>query len=176
MAGFDGGCVFGTNVDFTGNSESVGIPQVTANGQLLIGSAVAPNIRVATLTAGNGVTITNGAGTIQIAANAFPITWSDQSANFPAVANNGYFATAAITATLPAGALQGNTISFAVDTTSALTITANAGQFIRIGTVVSAAAGTAVSTARGDSVTLVFRASDTTWISVGGPQGVWTVT
>lgn len=66
MAGFDNGCVIGTNVDFTGNSESVGIPQVVADGQLLIGSTAAPNIRVATLTAGSGVSITNGAGAITI--------------------------------------------------------------------------------------------------------------
>ena len=39
---------------------------VTADGQLLIGSAVAPFIRASTLTAGTGVSITNAAGSITI--------------------------------------------------------------------------------------------------------------
>jgi hypothetical protein len=64
MAGFKSDTVYADNVDFTGSS--LPTPQVTANGQLLIGSAVAPNIRVATLTPGPGVNITNGAGTITI--------------------------------------------------------------------------------------------------------------
>ncbi len=64
MAGFNRDTMYADNVDFTGSTQPT--PQVTANGQLLIGSAVAPNIRVATLTAGSGVTITNGAGSITI--------------------------------------------------------------------------------------------------------------
>ena len=64
MAGFDNDVVYGTNVDFTGGSPVTG--QMTANGQLLIGSAVAPFIRANTLTAGTGISITNGAGTITI--------------------------------------------------------------------------------------------------------------
>ena len=64
MAGFSRDTVYANNVDFTGSTQPT--PQVLLNGQLLIGSAVAPNIRVATLTAGPGVNITNGAGTITI--------------------------------------------------------------------------------------------------------------
>lgn len=64
MAGFSRDTVYADNVDFTGSTQPT--PQVLSNGQLLIGSAVAPNIRVATLTAGPGVNITNGAGTITI--------------------------------------------------------------------------------------------------------------
>jgi hypothetical protein len=64
MAGFDNDVVYGTNVDFTGGSPVTG--QVTANGQLLIGSAVAPFLRANTLIAGTGISITNGAGTITI--------------------------------------------------------------------------------------------------------------
>jgi hypothetical protein len=64
MPGFDNGTVFADNVDFTGNVFVN--PQVTADGQLLIGSATSPNIRVGTLTAGSGVSITNGAGSITI--------------------------------------------------------------------------------------------------------------
>jgi hypothetical protein len=70
MPGFDtstiGSVLYAQNVDFTGNSLTSGTPQVLANGQLLIGAATAPYIRVNTLTAGTGVTITNGPGSITI--------------------------------------------------------------------------------------------------------------
>jgi hypothetical protein len=150
--------------------------KVTADGQLLIGSSTTPNIRVSTLTAGVGIAITNGHGSITIAATGSEQVWTDESMSFNALAGNGYFVTGAATATLPAAPTQGNQISFAVDTASQLTIQANTGQFIRIGNVVSASAGTAANNARGDSITLVYRASDTTWISVPAPQGTWTVT
>lgn len=66
MAGFDNDVVYGSNVDFRGTTPIAA--QVVADGQLLIGATAAPNIRVATLTAGAGITITNGAGAITIAA------------------------------------------------------------------------------------------------------------
>jgi len=51
MPGFDTGSVmYALNVDFTGNSLTSGSPQVTTNGQLLIGSTATPNIKVGTLT------------------------------------------------------------------------------------------------------------------------------
>lgn len=65
-SGFTNDVLHAENVDFSGGFPVEG--KVIADGQLLIGSTVAPNIRVATLTAGANVTITNGAGTIQIAA------------------------------------------------------------------------------------------------------------
>lgn len=55
------------NVDFTGSATPSAT--VTMDGQLLIGSSVAPNIRVNTLTAGAGISITNGEGTITIASS-----------------------------------------------------------------------------------------------------------
>lgn len=70
MAGFsigsDGSDVlFADNVDFSGGV--VPQPQITLNGQLLIGSTALPHIRTNTLTAGSGISITNGAGSITIA-------------------------------------------------------------------------------------------------------------
>ena len=65
MAGFDNSILNCPNVDFRGVQPVVG--QVTANGQLLIGSAVFPNIRVGTLKSNDGsVTITSGAGSIDL--------------------------------------------------------------------------------------------------------------
>lgn len=79
MAGFDNGVVLANNVDFTGANVSSGSAQVTADGQLLIGSAVAPQIRVGNLTStGATITITNGPGTINLeaasGATRYPIT------------------------------------------------------------------------------------------------------
>lgn len=102
--------------------------------------------------------------------------WTDKSGNFNAAVSNGYFVTALATVTLPASPSQGNTISIISDTTSVVTITANTGQVIRLGTSVSASAGTCASSNQGDSIVLVYRASDTAWIALGSPTGGWTVT
>lgn len=65
MAGFDNEVMFAQNVDFRNVEPVVG--QMTANGQLLIGAGVSPFIRAANLTSADGsVTITNGAGTIDL--------------------------------------------------------------------------------------------------------------
>ena len=66
MPGFNNGVVHADNVRFDGGSYP---GEVTTDGQLLIGSSVAPNIRVATLAAtiGQGVSVSNGHGTITIA-------------------------------------------------------------------------------------------------------------
>ena len=102
--------------------------------------------------------------------------WSDQSSNFNAAGGNGYFVTGTVTATRPSSPSEGATIMFAVDSTSVLTITANTGQYIRLGTAISASAGTCANNARGDSIELVFRSSDSVWLAVPGTQGIWTVT
>jgi trimeric autotransporter adhesin len=82
--------VYGDNVDFSGANNPQG--QVTLNGQLLIGSTALPHIRVGTLTAGTGVTITNGPGTITIALAGGgtvieTITGNDSVAESPSAGN-----------------------------------------------------------------------------------------
>ena len=104
------------------------------------------------------------------------IPWTDEGGNFNAGSNNGYFCTALLTATLPATPAQGDVVRIVVDTASVVTVTANTGQKIRIGNVISALAGTASSTKQGDSLDLVYRSSSATWYEVGGAQGSWTVT
>lgn len=73
MAGFDNEVMYADNVDFSGGTPVTG--KVTLNGQILIGSTIAPNIRVATLTPapGSGITITNGPGSISIGFNGTDI-------------------------------------------------------------------------------------------------------
>lgn len=76
MAGFDNDIMYANNADFStagagGGSESNGL---ISNGQLWIGrtavNAGGTHIDVNTLTAGTGITITNGPGTISIASTA----------------------------------------------------------------------------------------------------------
>jgi hypothetical protein len=147
------------------------------NGVLISGTTGIPSWlvdgttgQVLTATAGSPPTWANPTTSVGI--------WTDEATSFSAVAGNGYFITAAsVVATLPASPTQGQTIAFASDsaTASSLTITASAGQVIRLGTTASAAAGTAVNTQRGDSITLVYRTSDTTWIATQA-IGSWNVT
>lgn len=118
-------------------------------------------------------TVTNGF--VQIS-GGITVTWTDTSGIFTAASNNGYFLTAASTPTLPAAPAQGDAVKFDCDTGSTVTVTANAGQRIRIGSALSALAGTAVSNTQGNSLCLVYRAATTTWHSIGAPEGTWVVT
>lgn len=157
---------------------TTGIPVITAiatNGQIIIGStAGAP--AAATLSAGNGISITNASNSITIASVQGGFVWSDTSGTVTAVAQNGYFITTTCTSTLPASPSEGDTVKYIVDTTNLLTITGNTGQKIRIGTQLSAAAGTAVNTQQGDSIELVYRTTGTTWFASSNPVGGWNVT
>jgi hypothetical protein len=127
----------------------------------------------------SGQVLTSNGGSAQPTFQASPFTkvpWTDKAISFAAASQNGYFVTANATATLPASPSQGDLIQFSVDNASAiLTIQANTGQLIRIGKTVSASAGIAVSNFNGDSIALVYRASDTSWISQSS-MGTWTVT
>ena len=153
-----------------------GVPVVTSmasNGGLLIGSASgAPT--VSTLTAGTGISITNGANSITITATGAGFPWTDTSGTVNAAANNGYFITGTTNSTLPSSPSQGNVIKYIVDTSSILTITANAGQKIRMANNITALAGTAVNTQQGDSVELVYRSSSSTWYAQSF-NGAWTI-
>ncbi len=65
MPGFDNGTVFCNNVDFTGAATVT--PQVTTDGQLLIGSTASPNIKVGSITSGDSsITVTAGSGTLAL--------------------------------------------------------------------------------------------------------------
>lgn len=102
-------------------------------------------------------------------------TWLDVSGAFSPLDDFGYFVTATATGTLPASPSQGDTIKFFVDTTDILTIQASGTQIIRLGNVVSAAGGTAVSTDRGDSLELTYRSSSNCWCVIAGASGNWTL-
>lgn len=145
-----------------------------------VGSAeVANQLGTVTLVGAGGTTITPTANTITVTSAFAPMPWIDEAISFAAAVNTGYFVTATATATLPAAPAQSNIIAFAVDSVSAgagfLTIQANTGQFIQLGPTISASAGIAVSNFNGDTLTLVYRASDSHWVSTSR-TGTWTVT
>ncbi len=164
---------FADNIDFSG-----GFPpsaKVVSNGQLLIGSTALPHIQVGTLSSpDSSITIGYSSPNITLAVNASVLfKWQDVSGAFISNRSNGYFITGTASSTLPAGASEGDTIQYALDTTQILTLTASGGQTIRIGNAVSSSGGTATSTLRGDSLSLVFRAASQSWIAVPGPVGTW---
>lgn len=158
-------------------TSAAGVPVITTlpnNGSLLIGSAGgAP--AAATLTAGSGITITNGANSITITATGAGFPWSDVSGTVNALANNGYFVTGACTSTLPGSPTNGDVVKYIVDTTSTLTITANTGQRVRMQNALSGVAGTTANSQRGDSVELVYRSAASTWFSLSD-NGAWITT
>lgn len=82
------------------------------NGQLLIGNTTGNTLTKATLTAGSGVTITNGTGSITIAAVGLPTMNVVSGTSQTATANNQYVLTnaAATTLTLPATPSAGDTV------------------------------------------------------------------
>ena len=177
MAGFrNSGSIdvlFVDNVDFSG--AAIPSPTITTDGQLIIGSTAAPNLKIGTITSPTGtVTIGYASPNITLDVPGAGTAWSEKAINFNAVVNNGYFCTAALTVTLPTGVL-GDTIIINADTAGIITIQAAAGQTIRIGNSASAVAGTIASTKQGDSVTLVYRASTLTWFA-SSSMGNWLIT
>lgn len=133
-----------------------------------------------TITAGTGISVSNGDGVagnpvITATGGGGGLTWSDQSGSFGASVSNGYFITAASTPTLPAAPSQGDQIAFICDTGSTVTVTANTGQRIRLGSTQTASAGTAVSATIGNAIDLIYRSSDATWIALNS-VGIWALT
>jgi hypothetical protein len=92
-------------------------------------------------------------------------TWSEKNINFNALIQNGYFANAALTVTLPptTGLVIGNTVIIYVDTPNPVIIQANTGQMIQVGSGISAPGGTATSNTQGSILELIFKPSDLTW-------------
>lgn len=199
---------------------ATGIPVLTAlatDGQLIIGSTAGVPA-AATLTAGTGITITNGSNAITIAANGSVVAQtltgdsggalSPTAGNFnilglsgsktsgsgstitvksppfsqvggsgTSVLNTGEIVTATATRTLPvsAGLADGDLFIYVCTTANLLTIQAVGAQKIRIGAQLSSAAGTIVSTAIGDSITLRFDATQGFFMAVS-MIGNWTFT
>lgn len=144
---------------------------VATNGQLAIGSTGADPV-LATLTAGTGISVTNGAGTITIAATGVSFSWVDVTGTTQTMAvNTGYLADNAglVTLTLPATAAQFSVIRVVGHGAGGWLIAQNAAQQIIIGSSATTAGtgGSLASTNANDSVELL--------ASVGGASTIWTV-
>lgn len=144
------------------------------NGQILIGSSGSAPV-LATITAGSGITVTNGPGSISISGTASSIGWNVVTTNTAMLADDGYIANSAspITLTLPTTAAVGTALVVTNFNTGGFTIAQNVLQNIRIGTSVSTtgAGGSVASTAQGDSVYLICAVANTSWIAINGVQG-----
>jgi len=141
-------------------TNATGVPVVTAlatDGQLIIGStAGAP--AAATLTAGAGVTITNGSNSITVATSAVGTTWTDQTTTTVTMtANNGYIADNAglVTLTIPATAALGAEFTIAGKGAGGWLLQANTGQTIHLGSSATSSAGSLASTNQWDGVKIV---------------------
>lgn len=148
-------------------TDSSGVPawsSTMTNGQLIIGST-SGTPTAAALTAGNGISITNGAGSITIASTGGGLTYNSVSgATQTAVGNNAYILNnaAATTVTLPttASSTIGDTIKIKGRSSAAWIIQAASGQIITYGATSSSTAGTATSALGTDSIQLVYVASN----------------
>jgi hypothetical protein len=108
-----------------------GLSTAPSNGQLLIGNGT--GYTLATLTAGSGITITNGAGSITLAAGGLPTVTVTASTAISATANNHYILTAATaaTVTLPASPTISDTIYVTVANSLVTNVVARNGKPIQ---------------------------------------------
>lgn len=133
------------------------------------GGALSPTAGNWNILGGPGVTTTGSGSTLTINS----VVFTDTTAATLEV-DNGYFATAAGTYVLPGSPAQGELVIIVCDTAGAVVVDAPGTQLIRLGSSVTSAGGTLTSTAIGDSLTLRYRTSNTTWHAVSS-VGNWTV-
>lgn len=158
-------------------SKVVATTSAPTNGELLIGDTGNVPAKAA-LTQGAGITITNGAHSITIAANgggtktvtakatAYTVLTGDSGVVFT---NTG--AAGSVTFTLPTAA-AGLTYTFYTDATQNVVLQAGASTTIRIGNNVSSSAGTLTNGVIGGTVTIV-AISTTQWVAYCS-LGTWT--
>src|SRR5216684_196731 len=141
MPGFDNQTMFADNVDFTGNVEVAAT--MLLDGELLIGSTVAPNIRVGFITGSGGVVITNGSGTIDIngAGAGGSMIWNVIVASQTLAVQNGYICTggATLALLLPPVSVLGDILEITIDGSAGFQVTQGAGQSIKFGNQVTTA-------------------------------------
>lgn len=144
------------------------------NGQLIVGSTGGTPV-AATLTAGAGISITNGSGSITIAGTGSGIGWTEVTGTSQLMtADSGWIANNAslVTLTLPTAAAVGTAISVVGKGAGGWLIAQNANQIIRISSAntTTGATGTLASDNRYDSINLICTTADTVWTALGAPQ------
>lgn len=163
------------NISFDGGSNVV-----DTDGQLIIGNT-GSNPSIATLTAGTGITINNGSGSIEIVGSgAGGFTWNEVTGTSDnLVSANGYIANNAslVTLTLPATASIGDTFIIQGKGAGLFRIAQNASQTIHFGgsDTTTGAGGYIEATAQYDSVEIVCITANTDFAVLTGVQGIFTV-
>lgn len=142
---------------------------VATNGQLPIGST-GNNPVLSTLTAGAGISIVNGAGSITISASG-SFNWNEITASSATMAvNNGYISNNAgfVTLTLPAVAAFGDEVRVGGKGAGGWVIAQNAGQTIHFDGLdtTTGAGGSLASTVRYDAIELVCITANTDWLVI----------
>jgi hypothetical protein len=139
------------------------------NGQILIGSTGVDPVP-ATLTAGTGISISNGAGSITVSATGAGEPWNTVTGTSQSMAvNNGYFANNAglVTLTLPTTAAVGDMILIGAQGAGGFTIAQNSGQSIVTSSGISTTVGTGgsvSSTSQNQMIVLRCMVANTTFI------------
>jgi len=162
-------------------SSASGVPSWTsmaADGDLIIGSSAgAP--AAATLTAGTGISITNGHNTITIANTGNVFTWHNVMTSSQAMTtNNGYMVNngTLCTLSLPAASSFGDTISIVGYGAGGWTISQAAGQQVIVGINSSTlgATGTVSSSNQYDAITLLCAVANTIWVRINSAGNIGT--
>jgi hypothetical protein len=139
---------------------------VAGNGQIPIGSAGADPV-LANITAGVGVTVVNGPGSITISSTAAGTTWTPIAASQTLAVNNGYICSGggALILTLPAVSSVGDIIEITLDGSASFSVHQGAGQTIKMGNQVTTAGvgGSLSSSQQGDSLRMVCSVANLRW-------------
>ena len=133
-----------------------------------------------TLTQGTGISIIQNGNTITISASGAGIGWTVVTGTTQQmVTDNGYFANNAslVTLNLPLASSVGDSLYINGMGSGGWSISQNALQNIHIGNSASTvgAGGSVSSTNQNDSLHLVCSVANTTWTTVGAPQGNLTI-
>jgi hypothetical protein len=159
-----------------GASNAIGNIGPLTNGQIVIGSTGA-NPVAASISAGAGISVTPGVGTITIAATGGGVVWSVAVGATNMLVNNGYGANGggAIAFTLPPTAVLGSVLHI-VGMAVGWNVVQAAGQEIFFGNTHTTvgAGGSLASTNSGDTISMVCLIADTTWF-VFSSQGNITI-
>lgn len=143
----------------------LGIATTPTNGQIPIGNGT--NYTAAAITAGTGISVTNGVGSITVASTGVgSLVWNDVAGTTQAAAvNQGYIISNAsqTTVTLPAAAAEGSVFAVQGKGAAGWILQMNTGQVCHLGNIASSSAGTFTSTNQWDSVTLVCVTANTTF-------------
>lgn len=169
----DGGIKF-----ITGSLAGSGVVQTTntgalfssggTDGQILISDTATHTPLWANITAGAGITVTNGANTITIAAAGMGFSWNTVAGTSASMSvQNGYIPNNAgvVTLTLPAVAAVGDSVTVTGKGAGGWHIAQNAGQTIFFGasTTTTGVTGSLASTNRRDTIELVCVTTNNDW-------------